>query len=81
MISREKSRGFHAKIPRINAWFKPLGESVSGKAESGKQRYRAAICNDLARFEPFGADISGGVETDKIKDREKILAAVRAARK
>lgn len=36
---------------------------------------------DLARFEPFGVDISGGVETDKIKDREKILAAVRAARK
>ena len=35
---------------------------------------------DLARFEPFGADISGGVETDKIKDREKILAAVKAAR-
>ena len=36
--------------------------------------------HDLARFEPFGADISGGVETDKIKDREKILAAVKAAR-
>lgn len=35
---------------------------------------------DLARFHPFGADISGGVETDKIKDREKILAAVKAAR-
>ena len=35
---------------------------------------------DLARFEPFGVDISGGVETDKIKDREKILAAVKAAR-
>lgn len=35
---------------------------------------------DLARFKPFGADISGGVETDKIKDREKILAAVKAAR-
>lgn len=35
---------------------------------------------DLARFQPFGADISGGVETNKIKDREKILAAVKAAR-
>lgn len=81
MITGENSSGFHAKIPQINAWFKPFGESVSGKAGSGKQRHRAAICNDLARFEPFGVDISGGVETEKLKDREKILAAVRAARK
>ena len=36
--------------------------------------------HDLARFKPFGVDISGGVETEKIKDREKILAAVKAAR-
>lgn len=35
---------------------------------------------DLARFETFGVDISGGVETDKVKDRGKILAAVKAAR-
>ncbi len=35
---------------------------------------------DIARFEPFGVDISGGVETDKLKDRRKILAAVRAIR-
>lgn len=30
---------------------------------------------------PFGLDLSSGVETDKRKDREKILAAVAAARK
>lgn len=34
----------------------------------------------LSRFEPFGVDISGGVETGRLKDREKILAAVKAAR-
>lgn len=30
---------------------------------------------------PYGLDLSSGVETDKTKDREKILAAVAAARK
>ncbi|MGN1001613.1 MAG: hypothetical protein ACI4PC_02485, partial [Oscillospiraceae bacterium] len=30
---------------------------------------------------PYGLDLSSGVETDKVKDREKILAAVAAARK
>lgn len=29
---------------------------------------------------PYGVDMSSGIETDKIKDREKILAAVKAAR-
>ncbi|MDE7230719.1 MAG: hypothetical protein K2N56_09585 [Oscillospiraceae bacterium] len=29
---------------------------------------------------PYGVDISSGIETDKLKDREKILAAVRAVR-
>lgn len=37
------------------------------------------IC-ETARFKPYGVDISGGVETDKLKDRKKILAAVRAVR-
>lgn len=31
-------------------------------------------------IEPFGVDMSSGIETDKLKDREKILAAVRAVR-
>lgn len=29
---------------------------------------------------PFGVDLSSGIETNKIKDREKIIAAVKAAR-
>lgn len=29
---------------------------------------------------PFGVDMSSGIETDKVKSREKILAAVKAAR-
>lgn len=29
---------------------------------------------------PYAVDLSGGIETDKLKDREKILAAVKAAR-
>lgn len=29
---------------------------------------------------PYGVDMSSGIETDKVKDREKILAAVRAVR-
>ena len=35
----------------------------------------------IEKLRPFGVDISSGVETDKLKDREKILAAVRAVRK
>ncbi len=31
-------------------------------------------------IQPFGVDLSSGIETDGFKDREKILAAVRAAR-
>ena len=34
----------------------------------------------IAAMHPLLVDISSGVETDKVKDREKILAAVRAAR-
>lgn len=30
---------------------------------------------------PYGVDLSSGIETDKIKDREKILAAVREIRR
>lgn len=29
---------------------------------------------------PYGVDMSSGIETDKVKDREKILAAVKAVR-
>lgn len=34
----------------------------------------------IARFAPYAVDISSGVETEKQKDRDKILAAVAAAR-
>lgn len=34
----------------------------------------------IARFSPYAVDISSGVETEKQKDRQKILAAVAAAR-
>jgi phosphoribosylanthranilate isomerase len=34
----------------------------------------------VSRMEPFAVDMSSSVETDKVKDREKILAAVRAVR-
>ncbi len=39
------------------------------------------IPDAISRLHPWGLDISSGVETDKLKDREKIKAAVRAARK
>ena len=32
------------------------------------------------RVKPYGVDMSSGIETEKLKDREKILAAVRAVR-
>ena len=35
----------------------------------------------IAQLHPYGLDLSSGVETDKKKDRDKILAAVAAARK
>lgn len=31
-------------------------------------------------IQPYGVDMSSGIETDKLKDREKILAAVKAVR-
>ena len=33
----------------------------------------------IREFQPFGVDLSGGIETDRLKDREKMLSAVRAA--
>lgn len=35
----------------------------------------------VAALHPFGVDLSSGVETDRVKDREKMIAAVQAARK
>lgn len=34
----------------------------------------------IAKFQPYAVDISSGVETNQVKDRVKILAAVKAAR-
>ncbi|MBD5130552.1 MAG: phosphoribosylanthranilate isomerase [Ruminococcaceae bacterium] len=34
----------------------------------------------IRNVKPFAVDLSSGIETDKLKDREKILAAVREAR-
>lgn len=34
----------------------------------------------IAALHPYGLDISSGVETDRVKDRKKMIAAVRAAR-
>ena len=34
----------------------------------------------VQRVKPYGVDMSSGIETDKVKDREKILAAVKAGR-
>ena len=39
------------------------------------------IPDAVARLHPYGLDLSSGVETDRLKDRDKILAAVAAARK
>ena len=39
------------------------------------------IPDAIARLHPFGLDISSGVETDKLKDENKIRAAIAAARK
>ena len=39
------------------------------------------IAQAVAAVHPYGLDLSSGVETDRVKDREKILAAVAAARK
>ena len=33
------------------------------------------------KIKPYGVDMSSGIETDRIKDRKKILAAVREVRK
>lgn len=32
------------------------------------------------KIKPYGVDLSSGIETDRVKDREKMLAAVRAAK-
>ena len=39
------------------------------------------IPDAIAQLHPYGLDISSGVETDKLKDRNKIEAAIAAARK
>ncbi len=38
------------------------------------------ISDAIGRFHPYAVDLSSGVETDGLKDREKISAAVAAAR-
>lgn len=38
------------------------------------------LASAIAQFQPFAVDISSGVETEKVKDREKILAAVKSVR-
>lgn len=38
------------------------------------------IAQAVHAVHPYGLDLSSGVETDKVKDRQKILAAVAAAR-
>lgn len=38
------------------------------------------IADAARRFKPYAVDISSGIETDKLKDREKILKAVREIR-
>ena len=39
------------------------------------------IPDAIAQLHPYGLDISSGVETDKLKDMDKIKAAIAAARK
>lgn len=38
------------------------------------------IRQTVRKIRPFAVDLSSGIETDKLKDREKILAAVKEAR-
>jgi phosphoribosylanthranilate isomerase len=38
------------------------------------------LAQALTQARPLGADLSSGVETDKVKDRTKVLAAVKAVR-
>ena len=38
------------------------------------------IAGAAERIRPYGVDLSSGIETDRVKDREKILAAVRNIR-
>lgn len=40
----------------------------------------ANLAEAISRASPLGVDLSSGVETDRLKDREKILAAVAAVR-
>lgn len=38
------------------------------------------IPSAIEKFHPFAVDVSSGVETDKVKDREKLIAAVSAVK-
>lgn len=38
------------------------------------------VAEAIRSFHPYAVDMSSGIETDKVKDKEKMLAAVRAVR-
>ena len=40
-----------------------------------------SIAEVIQKYRPYAVDLSSGIETDRKKDREKMIAAVRAARK
>lgn len=40
----------------------------------------AEAARQILRYKPYGVDMSSGIETDKLKDKTKMLAAVKAVR-